>query len=93
MVDESIQKYSDRDNCSGPGRPRSTLNPLRLTAHHFASHIPPSPIKESLEYNVLFAVQEKDANGKKFAKKHESGAKTVKLDFALNPVSNSIILN
>ncbi|GFV39459.1 uncharacterized protein TNCV_4796561 [Trichonephila clavipes] len=28
---------------------------------------------------------------KKFAKKPESGAKTVKLDFALNPVSNSIM--
>ncbi|GFV23205.1 piggyBac transposable element-derived protein 4 [Trichonephila clavipes] len=45
MVEESIQKYSDRDNCSGPGRPTSTLNPLRLTDRHFASHIPPNPIK------------------------------------------------
>ncbi|GFU52113.1 piggyBac transposable element-derived protein 4 [Trichonephila clavipes] len=26
MVEESIQKYSDRENCSGPGRPSSTLN-------------------------------------------------------------------
>ncbi|GFU99826.1 piggyBac transposable element-derived protein 4 [Trichonephila clavipes] len=45
MVKESIQKYSDRDNCSGPGRPSSTVNPLRLTVRHFASHLPPNPIK------------------------------------------------
>ncbi|GFX83121.1 piggyBac transposable element-derived protein 4 [Trichonephila clavipes] len=93
MVEESIQKFSDRDNCSGPGRPSSTLNPLRLTARHFASHIPPNPIKRKPQRQFAICCSRKDANGKKFGKKHESSAKTVKLDFALNPVSNSIILN
>ncbi|GFX07117.1 piggyBac transposable element-derived protein 4 [Trichonephila clavipes] len=68
IVEESIQKYSDRDNCSGPGRPSSTLNPVRLTARYFASYIPPNPIKKSLEDNVLFAVQEKMQMGKKILK-------------------------
>ncbi|GFU82305.1 piggyBac transposable element-derived protein 4 [Trichonephila clavipes] len=84
---------SKRDNCSGPGRPSSTLNPWRLTARHFASHIPPNPIKKPRRQCAV-CCSRKDANGKKkFAKKHEFGAKTVKLDFALKPVSNSIILN
>ncbi|GFT36813.1 piggyBac transposable element-derived protein 4 [Trichonephila clavipes] len=65
MIEESIQKYSDRDNCSGPGRPSSTLNPLRLTARHFASHIPPNPIKREPRRQCAVCCSRKDANGNK----------------------------
>ncbi|GFW83089.1 piggyBac transposable element-derived protein 4 [Trichonephila clavipes] len=78
MVEESIQKYSARNNCSGPGRLSSTPKPLRLTARHFASHIPPNPIKREPRRQCAVCCSKKDANGKKIAKKHESGAKTVK---------------
>ncbi|GFX25968.1 piggyBac transposable element-derived protein 4 [Trichonephila clavipes] len=65
---------------------------MKFKARHFASHIPPNPIKR--EPRRQCAVQEKMQMEKKIRKeKHESGAKTVKLDFALNSVSNSIILN
>ncbi|GFU64632.1 piggyBac transposable element-derived protein 4 [Trichonephila clavipes] len=57
MVEESIQKYSDRDNCSGPGRQSSTPNPL-----------PPNPIKRQSQRQLLFAVQEKMPMGKKIRK-------------------------
>ncbi|GFR13765.1 hypothetical protein TNCT_159341 [Trichonephila clavata] len=42
--------------------------------------------------SVLYAVQEKMQMASKIAKKHEYGAKTVKLELALNPATNSIIL-
>ncbi|GFX86056.1 piggyBac transposable element-derived protein 4 [Trichonephila clavipes] len=68
MVEESIQMYSDRDNCSGPGRPSSTPNTLRLTARHFASHIPPNPIKREPRRQYAVCCSIKDANGKKIRK-------------------------
>ncbi|GFT50514.1 piggyBac transposable element-derived protein 4 [Trichonephila clavipes] len=65
MVEESFQRYSDRDNCSGPEKPSSTLKPLRLTARHFASHIPPNPIKREPQRQCAVSCSRKDANGKK----------------------------
>ncbi|GFU13864.1 piggyBac transposable element-derived protein 4 [Trichonephila clavipes] len=93
MVEESIRKYSDRDNCSGPGRSSSTLNPLRLTARHFASHIPSNPIKREPRRQCAVCCSRKDANGKKNSQKNTNLVQRLKLDFALNPVSSSIILN
>ncbi|GFW48028.1 piggyBac transposable element-derived protein 4 [Trichonephila clavipes] len=69
MVEESIQQYSDRDNCSGPGRPSSTLNPLRLTARYFASYIPSNPIKREPRRQCDVCCSRKDGkNGSKIRK-------------------------
>ncbi|GFW14942.1 piggyBac transposable element-derived protein 4 [Trichonephila clavipes] len=93
MVEESIQKYSDRDNCSDPGRPSSTLNPLRLTAHHFASHIRPNPIKRELQRQCAVCCSRKDANGKKIRNETRIWCKDCEVGLCLEPFSNSIILN
>ena len=90
IIEESIEKYSNTDKSGCPGRPSSALNPLRLTARHFPNHIPGNPVKREPRRQRAVRCSRKNANGKKFAKKHESGAKTGKLDFALNPASNSI---
>ncbi|GFW90479.1 piggyBac transposable element-derived protein 4 [Trichonephila clavipes] len=50
------------------GRLSSTPNPLRLTARHFASHIPPNPIKREPRRQYAVCCSRKDANGKKIRK-------------------------
>ena len=93
IIEESIEKYSNTDKSGCPGRPSSSLNLFRMTDRHFPSHIPPNFVKRESKRQYAVCCSKKDANGKKIEKKHESGAKTVKLDFDLNPASNSIILN
>ncbi|GFX57315.1 piggyBac transposable element-derived protein 4 [Trichonephila clavipes] len=85
MVEESIQKYSNRDNCSGPGRPSSTPNPLRLTARHFASHIPPNPIKREPRRQCAVCCSIKDANRKKIRKETRIWCKDCEVGLCLEP--------
>ena len=68
IIEESIEKYSNTDKSGYPGRPNSTLNPLRLTARHFPSHIPLNPVKRALGRQCAVCCSRKNANGKKIRK-------------------------
>ncbi|GBM40881.1 PiggyBac transposable element-derived protein 4 [Araneus ventricosus] len=93
IIELSIQKYSDRNSSVHSSRCSSTLNPMRLTARHFASHIPQIPSRKSLVDSVLSVVQKKLKAEKKFEKKREFGEKIARSDFASSLVSKFIIQN
>ena len=81
LVEDHIEKYSDPNSQSPKGRPSAFPNPLRLTAHHFASHIPLNAIKKSQEDNVLFAVQRGMTMVNGSERKPGFGVRIVELDF------------
>lgn len=85
MVEESIQKYSDGNKSGCPGRPSSTPNPLRLTARHFASHIPPNPIKREPRRQCAVCCSRKDGNGKKIRKETRIWCKDCEVGLCLEP--------
>ncbi|GFX89857.1 piggyBac transposable element-derived protein 4 [Trichonephila clavipes] len=85
LVEESIQKYSDRVNCSGPGRPSSTLNPLRLTARHFKRHIPPNPIKKRALKTMCCLVFKKRCKWEKIRKETRIWCKDCEVRLCFEP--------
>ncbi|GBM21673.1 PiggyBac transposable element-derived protein 4 [Araneus ventricosus] len=85
IIELSIQKYSDRNSSAHSSRCSSTLNPMRLTARHFASHIPPNPIKKEPRRQCAVCCSKKTESGKKIRKETRIWCKDCEVGLCLEP--------
>ena len=93
IIEESIEKYSNADKSGCPGRPNSTLNPLRLIAHHFPSDIPRNSVKREPRRLCAVCCSRKDANGKKIRKETRIWCKDWEVGLCLEPCFELYLLN
>jgi hypothetical protein len=85
LVEDHIEKYSDPNIQSPKGRPSAFPNPLRLTARHFASHIPPNAIKKEPRRQCAVCCSKKNDNGKRIRKETRIWCKDCGVGLCLEP--------
>ena len=85
LVENHIEKYSGSSFQTPKGRPSTTPNPLRLTARHFASHIPPNDVKKDPRRQCAVCCSKRNENGKRVRKETRIWCKDCEVGLCLEP--------